>query len=116
LEYSHHISSGNSYSSHKGHKVTLLADPVPSPVRIMTASPTIIEPASIIFSNTLEINDLIEARGLAQPSFNFDAPKGSVIPPDNHELEAARGALIDATMQLHDLILGPKEHLMSFSV
>jgi hypothetical protein len=79
-------------------------------------TPSILELASIISSNTSKINDFIQAENLSQPSFDADAPKNSVIPADNHELEAARGAVIDATLMLHDLILGPKEHLLSFTV
>ena len=40
----------------------------------------------------------------------------SPIPPHEIELEGARIAIIDATSKLHDLMLGPREYLHTFTV
>ncbi|CAG8952635.1 hypothetical protein HYFRA_00009742 [Hymenoscyphus fraxineus] len=81
----------------------------------MMPGKTITELASIISDNTAIVNDYITAQGLEQPSFDVDAPNSSVIPLDATEIQAARGAVIDATLMLRDLVLGPKEHLLGFS-
>lgn len=80
------------------------------------ASPTISELAKIISVNTAKVNDYLSSQGLQSPAFHVDAPSRSLIPGDAHEIETAREAVIDATMSLHDLMLGPKEHLMKYTV
>ncbi|KAF4633506.1 hypothetical protein G7Y89_g4613 [Cudoniella acicularis] len=73
------------------------------------------ELATIISVNTAKITEYLTSRGLAAPSFHVDAPNRSLIPSDAPEIETARSAVIDATLQLRDLLLGPKEYLMSFT-
>ena len=68
------------------------------------------ELVSIIASNTIKIKDYLSKNGLSDLSF---APR-----PDSHlhqhkEIVSQREAVLDATDELHALMLGPKETLMS---
>jgi len=80
------------------------------------ASPTIAELATIISTNTAKVNEYLSNQGLQLPSFHVDAPSRSLVAGDAPEIEAAREAVIDATLLLHDLMLGPKEYLMKYTV
>ncbi|KAI9646018.1 hypothetical protein NHQ30_005456 [Ciborinia camelliae] len=71
--------------------------------------------AKIIATNTDKISKHLLDNDLPLPSFDVNAPNRSLISPDAPEIEAARVAVIDATLILRDLILGPKEYLMSFT-
>lgn len=62
----------------------------------------ILELAAIISSNTNAIDDYYQSNGLLSPS--FDAKGSTVIPM---EVDSARDAVLDATMELHDLLLDP---------
>ncbi|KAF7937469.1 uncharacterized protein EAE98_001783 [Botrytis deweyae] len=79
------------------------------------AQPTITELAAIISANTAKIDNYLSSQGLKPPSFDVAAPTEPLVPSNAPELEAARSELIDATLMLHDLILGPKEYLMKFT-
>ncbi|KAI9873469.1 MAG: hypothetical protein M1830_000374 [Pleopsidium flavum] len=79
------------------------------------ASARISELASIISRNTAKVNDYLSSRNLPAPAFDVDAPSTSLIPPEAEEVEAARAAVIDATTKLHDLMLGPRDFLQSFT-
>jgi hypothetical protein len=80
-------------------------------------SPSITKLAAIISENTAKVNEYLLANDFPLPSFNVDAPQKSLIDPEEApEIEAARIAIIDASLMMHDLMLGPKEHLMNFSV
>jgi hypothetical protein len=80
------------------------------------AQPSLSELAATISANTAKIENYLRSHDLQSPSFDVDAPPGPLVPPDSPELEAARSELIDATLMLHDLILGPKEYLMKYTV
>ena len=77
---------------------------------------TIAELASSIASNTARINDFLASKSLPTPSFSQDGPSRSMIPQDAPEIEAARVEVIDDTLKLRNLILGPRDYLMSFTV
>jgi hypothetical protein len=77
---------------------------------------SITELATRIAANTAIINAYLLEHSLPSPSFDVNAPSRSLIPSDASEIEAARVAVIDATLMLHDLMLGPKEYLLSFTV
>ena len=64
-----------------------------------------------IAENTKIINEYLNAKGLAAPSFDVDSLDEYPIPPGDDVPFKARLKLIDATKQLHDLALGPKESL-----
>jgi hypothetical protein len=80
------------------------------------SQPSLSELAATISANTAKIENYLRSHDLKSPSFDVDAPTGSLVPSDAPELETARSELIDATLMLHDLILGPKEYLMKYTV
>ncbi|KAI0020758.1 S-adenosyl-L-methionine-dependent methyltransferase [Xylariomycetidae sp. FL0641] len=80
----------------------------------MSAS-RIVELAANIATNTGILDDYLRANGLPTPSFEVDGPLESLVPQNEHEIEAARVAIIDDTLELRRLVLGPRDHLMSFS-
>jgi len=80
-------------------------------------SPSITELAVIISENTAKVNEYLLAKELPLPSFNVDAPNKPLIDPQEcSDVEAARIKIIDASLMMRDLMLGPKGHLMSFNV
>ena len=62
----------------------------------------IIELAQEISKHTSFIDDALSARGLSKPSFDFDSLVE--FPPD---LNPSYDAVLDATQELHDLLLAP---------
>jgi len=62
----------------------------------------IIELARVISKHTSSIDDSLSARGLPKPSFDYDA--SNHFPPD---LTTSFDAVLDATQELHDLLLAP---------
>lgn len=63
------------------------------------------ELASIIESNTAELDGYLSSRGLPTPSFEDAAPKFLEEKP----VAACRQAILEATDELHSLMLGPFE-------
>ncbi|KAF7879473.1 hypothetical protein EAF04_000669 [Stromatinia cepivora] len=63
--------------------------------------------ATIIATNTEKISKYLLDNDLPLPSFDVDALNRSLISSNAPEIEAARVAVIDATLMLRDLILGP---------
>lgn len=76
----------------------------------------IVELSSRIAANTAKLNDYLVSNNLPTLSFDINAPTESLISKENTELEAARVAVIDDTQELRNLMLGPREYLMSFTV
>lgn len=68
------------------------------------ASNRIAELSSIIGSNTTEINDYLSSKGLPAPSFEPDVPPSFV---QEKSIAACRQAILEATDELHALMLGP---------
>ena len=66
----------------------------------------IVELAAVISNSVGSINEYLGLKGLPTPSFDPDAP--STLP---NEIEAARNAVLDATSELHDLLLEPADLL-----
>ncbi|OTA99906.1 hypothetical protein M426DRAFT_15962 [Hypoxylon sp. CI-4A] len=79
------------------------------------SKPRIVQLSTSIAANTTKINDYLVSHGLPTPSFDIDAPSGSTIPKDAVDIEAARASLIDDTLELRRLVLGPREHLSSYA-
>ena len=75
-----------------------------------------IELATIIAINAAKVQNYLVANKLPTPSFDVDAPKKSMIPPEAKEIEAAREAVIDATTKPRSLMLGPTDFLLSSTV
>ncbi|KAK0712212.1 sterigmatocystin 8-O-methyltransferase [Apiosordaria backusii] len=63
----------------------------------------IIQLAQTISKSVARINEILLAQGLPTPSFDEDAP-ANYFPG---EVSNARDAVLDATAELHDLLLGP---------
>ena len=80
------------------------------------ASESITELASIIAINTAKIESYYALYNPPRPSFDVNAPSKSLIPSEEVEIEKARQALLDATLNLHNLVLGPRDYIQSFLV
>jgi hypothetical protein len=72
--------------------------------------------AKLIASETEKVAAYLAHNHLAFPSFDLDGPPTSLISTEAVDIEAARLAVIDATQRLLNLILGPKDYLLSFLV
>lgn len=68
------------------------------------AASRIAELASIIASNTAEIDEYLSSRGLPTPSFDADVAPRFL---DEKPIAACRQAILEATDELHSLMLGP---------
>lgn len=84
----------------------------------MSASPSrILELSSRIAANTTRLNDYLVSNNLPSPDFDhIEGPRDTLVPKDETDVEAARVAIIDDTMELRQLVLGPREYLMSYTV
>lgn len=80
------------------------------------ASDTIMSLAAIISDNTSKINAYLIEKGIPLPSFDVDGPTECLIPTEAEDIHAARVAVVDATLKLRRLTLGPRDHLMSYTV
>ncbi|EJD50942.1 O-methyltransferase [Auricularia subglabra TFB-10046 SS5] len=67
------------------------------------------ELTSIIQSETAKIEKFFAANGLPGLSFDPQAPLDFPVPTTNAEIHQARRAVINATQELHDLMVGPTE-------
>ncbi|OTA60671.1 S-adenosyl-L-methionine-dependent methyltransferase [Hypoxylon sp. EC38] len=74
----------------------------------------IVELSARIAANTTKVNDYLAAHNLPRPSFDLDAPVQSLIPSDELDIASARQAVIHDCLELHELMLGPKDHLVSY--
>ncbi|TRX96512.1 hypothetical protein FHL15_002784 [Xylaria flabelliformis] len=79
------------------------------------ATSQIVELANRIASNTAKVNDYLLSHNLPTPSFDVDGPRDTLIPKDELDIEAARVAIVDDTLKLRRLVLGPREYLMSYT-
>jgi hypothetical protein len=79
----------------------------------MSAS-RMVELSSRIATNTVKLHDYLTAHGLPTPSFDVNGPLDSLISKEEPGIESARVAIIDDTQELRRLVLGPRDHLMSF--
>ncbi|KAI0900092.1 S-adenosyl-L-methionine-dependent methyltransferase [Annulohypoxylon nitens] len=79
------------------------------------SSSQILELSSRIAANTAKLNDYLTANNLPTPSFDLNAPLDTLIPKNEADVEKARVAIIDDTLELRRLVLEPREYLMSYS-
>lgn len=79
---------------------------------------SIVDLSARIAANTVKVSNYLAANGLPPPSFGENAPLQGLIPEDALEVQAARMAIIQDTMDLRRLMLGctPRDYVMSFSV
>jgi hypothetical protein len=68
------------------------------------------ELAGIIASHTSKIDQFLLSANKPTPSFDINASKTVDLPED---LEHSRALVIEATTELNELLLGPKELLLS---
>ena len=71
------------------------------------ASTRIAELAGLIASNTATVDDYLRSHNLPSPSFDVDGPVNLGIPAEAVEIESARVAAVEASMELQDLLQGP---------
>ncbi|KAJ4420448.1 hypothetical protein N0V82_004324 [Gnomoniopsis sp. IMI 355080] len=79
------------------------------------ADSRILELSQRIAANTEKLNSYLVDNDIPQPSFSINAPLAATIPDAEIEIVAARQAIINDTLELHQMVLGPKDYLMSFS-
>ncbi|KAI1390514.1 S-adenosyl-L-methionine-dependent methyltransferase [Hypoxylon trugodes] len=80
----------------------------------MSKPSRIVELSARIAANTTKVDDYLAAHNLPTPSFDVDAPLQSLVPGTEPDIAAARQAVIHDTLELHQLMLGPREHLFSY--
>ncbi|KAF2236496.1 putative O-methyltransferase [Viridothelium virens] len=71
----------------------------------------IVELSSIVASNTLKLDQYFASAGVPTPSFDIDAPVNIPLPPD---LESLRESILDASTELNELLLGPRETMVDW--
>ncbi|PQE24943.1 Sterigmatocystin 8-O-methyltransferase protein [Rutstroemia sp. NJR-2017a WRK4] len=81
----------------------------------MTSPNNIVTLATTISKTTATINAYLTAHGLPIPSFDVSGPSRFSIPPEEKEVVKAHAELLRATMELHNLMLGPTAMLMGIS-
>ena len=69
-------------------------------------SSRIVELAKQILAKTIEVDSYLTLNGLPQPSFEVNGPLDLRI--KSEEVEAIRIAAIEASVELQELLLGPK--------
>ncbi|KAL0259111.1 hypothetical protein SLS55_006616 [Diplodia seriata] len=69
------------------------------------------ELTAIIQQETAKIEHYFAANGLPDLSFDPHAPLDFPVPASNAEIQQARRTVINATQQLHDLMVGPSESM-----
>jgi hypothetical protein len=69
------------------------------------------ELSATITENTKILSEYLSSKGVSAPSFDVNGLDDFPIPPSDKVPFLARYKLIAATQELHDIALGPKEHL-----
>lgn len=80
----------------------------------MPSTSLVTELSSRIAANTAKIEEYLSNHSLPIPLFAVNAPLNLEIPTKESDILAARQAAIDDTLELHQLMLGPREHLLSY--
>lgn len=71
------------------------------------SSTRIAELAAIVSTNTTKIDDYLISHNLPSPSFDVDHPADLGIPLEAIDIDDARRAALEASMELQDLLQGP---------
>ena len=69
------------------------------------ASTRIVELAVSVQQNTAKIDEYLQRKGLPCPSFDEDGPVDFGI--EDEEVKKAREVALEASLELHELLLGP---------
>lgn len=72
------------------------------------SSNRIVQLASIISTNTDKFDSWLTSHGIPSPSFGIETPRKLEVPKD---IAQARQTVIEATIELQALMLGPVGHL-----
>ncbi|KAL2349851.1 O-methyltransferase [Cryomyces antarcticus] len=67
------------------------------------------ELTTIIATETKKVEDYFAQHNLPNLSFAADGPADFPVPGSNGEIQASRRTVINATQELHDLMVGPRE-------
>lgn len=73
----------------------------------------IVELAASISQNVAKIDSYLKSNGLSDPSFDIDSPFINSFP---EEIGAIRDAVLEANLELSELLLGPKETFVEYQV
>lgn len=65
------------------------------------------ELAALVSTNTTKIDHYLRSHSLPSPSFDVNAPSDLGIPPEATEIDDARKAALEASIELQDLLQGP---------
>ena len=68
----------------------------------------IVQLASVISKNTKKFDNWLTSHGIPSPSFGIETPPKLQVPKD---IAQARQAVVEATIELQALMLGPVGHL-----
>ena len=71
-----------------------------------THTTRIVDLANLISKNTATLNEYLKVHSLPSPSFDVNAPKDLGIPADAMEIDTARKAALEASIELQDLLQG----------
>lgn len=71
------------------------------------------ELATAIAANTAIVNDYLISQELPPLSFELDAPVDLELPP---AIEKAKSAVLDDTLELQELMLGPRQLVVNYQV
>jgi hypothetical protein len=84
----------------------------------MASKSRLIDLTNIIATETKKIDQFFVDNNLPYLSFDPNAPADFPVPSSNAEIQEARRAVVNATKELHDLMVGPRETIrwMAWSV
>lgn len=71
------------------------------------SSTRIAELTAVVLTNTAKIDDYLESHGLPSPSFAVEHPADLGIPPEAIDIDNARNAALEASIELQDPPQGP---------
>ncbi|KAI8631275.1 S-adenosyl-L-methionine-dependent methyltransferase [Xylariaceae sp. FL1651] len=77
------------------------------------AQPRIVELSTCIASNTAKLNEYLNTNLLPTPSFDVSRPLDNLAPKSETDVEQACVAIIEDTVELQFLVLGPREYVMN---
>lgn len=75
----------------------------------MQSSPSLTELAKSILEDSQAIDSFLSSHNLPQPSFASDGIKDFPVGTEHADIHAIRHRLIDATRELRDLVICPKD-------
>jgi len=76
----------------------------------------IVELAGIIATQTPIVDDYFSSHNIPPPSFDINGPARVVIPASEPAVAEAHAAVVGATKELYNLMIGPTAMLMAISV